>query len=63
MAATSIRLDQAMVERGLAETRSRAKSFIMAGDVLVNGEKVPYKQYLARNPARGATHQKEKNEA
>lgn len=39
MAATSIRLDQAMVERGLAETRSRAKSFIMAGDVLVNGEK------------------------
>ncbi|MGN6484013.1 MAG: TlyA family RNA methyltransferase [Thermomicrobiales bacterium] len=37
--ATSIRLDQAMVERGLAETRSRAKSFIMAGDVLVNGEK------------------------
>ncbi|CAN0260275.1 unnamed protein product [Phaeothamnion confervicola] len=34
-----VRLDQAMVERGLAETRSRAKSFIMAGDVLVNGEK------------------------
>lgn len=37
--ATSIRLDQAMVERGLVDTRSRAKSFIMAGDILVNGEK------------------------
>lgn len=37
--ASSIRLDQAMVERALADTRSRAKSFIMAGDVLVNGEK------------------------
>ncbi|MGC4107554.1 MAG: TlyA family RNA methyltransferase [Thermomicrobiales bacterium] len=35
----AIRLDQAMVERGLADTRSRAKSFIMAGDILVNGEK------------------------
>ncbi|HEU0164655.1 MAG TPA: TlyA family RNA methyltransferase [Thermomicrobiales bacterium] len=37
--AKSIRLDQALVERGLAETRSRAKSFIMAGDILVNGLK------------------------
>ncbi|MGB3328175.1 MAG: TlyA family RNA methyltransferase [Thermomicrobiales bacterium] len=37
--ASSVRLDQAMVERGLVETRSRAKSFIMAGDILVNGEK------------------------
>jgi 23S rRNA (cytidine1920-2'-O)/16S rRNA (cytidine1409-2'-O)-methyltransferase len=37
--AASIRLDQAMVERGMVDTRSRAKSFIMAGDVLVNGEK------------------------
>jgi 23S rRNA (cytidine1920-2'-O)/16S rRNA (cytidine1409-2'-O)-methyltransferase len=37
--AVSIRLDQAMVERGLVDTRSRAKSFIMAGDILINGEK------------------------
>jgi 23S rRNA (cytidine1920-2'-O)/16S rRNA (cytidine1409-2'-O)-methyltransferase len=35
----SVRLDQAIVERGLAETRSRAKALIMAGDVLVNDQK------------------------
>lgn len=34
-----IRLDHAMVERGLADTRSRAKALIMAGDVLVNDQK------------------------
>lgn len=33
------RLDHAMVDRGLCETRSRAKAMIMAGDVLVNGQK------------------------
>lgn len=33
------RLDHAIVERDLAETRSRAKALIMAGDVLVNGQK------------------------
>jgi 23S rRNA (cytidine1920-2'-O)/16S rRNA (cytidine1409-2'-O)-methyltransferase len=36
---TSIRLDHALVERGLADTRSRAKALIMAGDVLVNDQK------------------------
>ncbi|HVL22734.1 MAG TPA: TlyA family RNA methyltransferase [Thermomicrobiales bacterium] len=33
------RLDIAVVERGLADTRSRAKALIMAGDVLVNGQR------------------------
>jgi 23S rRNA (cytidine1920-2'-O)/16S rRNA (cytidine1409-2'-O)-methyltransferase len=32
------RLDLAVVERGLAETRSRAKALILAGDILINGE-------------------------
>lgn len=34
------RLDEVVVERGLLETRSRARAWIMAGDVLVNGQKV-----------------------
>lgn len=34
-----IRLDQALVERGMVETRSRAKAMIMAGDVRVNDQK------------------------
>ncbi len=33
------RLDEEVVARGLLETRSRARAFIMAGDVLVNGQK------------------------
>lgn len=33
------RLDQAMLDRELCETRSRAKAMIMAGDVYVNGQK------------------------
>jgi 23S rRNA (cytidine1920-2'-O)/16S rRNA (cytidine1409-2'-O)-methyltransferase len=32
------RLDLAVVERGLADTRSRAKALILAGDILINGE-------------------------
>ncbi len=35
----SQRLDHALVERGLADTRSRAKALVMAGDVLVNDQK------------------------
>lgn len=31
------RLDKALVERGLAETRQRAQALILAGEVLVNG--------------------------
>jgi len=33
------RLDQHLVDVGLAETRSRAKALILAGDVLVNGQR------------------------
>ena len=34
---TRIRLDQAVVERGLAPSRERARALILAGQVLVNG--------------------------
>src|SRR5688572_25112807 len=40
VAADRIRLDEALVERGLAESRSRARALIMAGDVQVNGATV-----------------------
>lgn len=33
------RLDHTLVEQGLADTRSRAKALILAGDVLINGQR------------------------
>ncbi len=33
------RLDHALVDQGLADTRSRAKALILAGDVMVNGQR------------------------
>jgi 23S rRNA (cytidine1920-2'-O)/16S rRNA (cytidine1409-2'-O)-methyltransferase len=35
-----IRLDNLLVERGLAETREKAKSLIMAGHIISNGQKL-----------------------
>ncbi|MGE5646703.1 MAG: TlyA family RNA methyltransferase [Acidobacteriota bacterium] len=33
------RLDQLLVDRGLAETRAKAQALVLAGEVLVNGQK------------------------
>ncbi|MSV34950.1 MAG: TlyA family RNA methyltransferase [Bryobacterales bacterium] len=37
--ATKIRIDQLLVERGLAESREKAQALILAGQVTVNGQK------------------------
>ncbi len=40
MASKKLRLDKLIVERGLVPTRSKAQGVIMAGEVLVNGERI-----------------------
>ena len=37
MSGGRVRLDEALVERGLIETRAKARAFVLAGDVLVDG--------------------------
>lgn len=37
--ATKVRVDQLLVERGLAESREKARALILAGDVLIDGQK------------------------
>jgi 23S rRNA (cytidine1920-2'-O)/16S rRNA (cytidine1409-2'-O)-methyltransferase len=37
---SKLRLDQLLVSRGLAPTRSRAQALVMAGDVIVSGQRV-----------------------
>lgn len=44
------RLDEAVVARGLAETRSRARALILAGDVVVNGQVVDRAGAATRMP-------------
>jgi 23S rRNA (cytidine1920-2'-O)/16S rRNA (cytidine1409-2'-O)-methyltransferase len=40
VAKVKLRLDKLLVERGLAPTRERAQSIVIAGRVLVNGQKI-----------------------
>ena len=55
VAADRNRLDEALVERGLAESRSRARALIMAGDVLVNGATVTRAEMRPPRPVRTLT--------
>lgn len=43
------RLDLALLERGLADTRSKARALVMAGDILVNGVIAQHAGALIRN--------------
>ena len=48
------RLDSALVERGLCESREKAKRAILAGQVTVNGQTRPQTQRLGEDG--GQTH-------
>jgi 23S rRNA (cytidine1920-2'-O)/16S rRNA (cytidine1409-2'-O)-methyltransferase len=46
-----LRLDELLVGRGLAETRSQAQKIIMAGEVTVDGQKLDKAGHLVRDDA------------
>jgi 23S rRNA (cytidine1920-2'-O)/16S rRNA (cytidine1409-2'-O)-methyltransferase len=47
-----IRLDRIVVERGLADSREKAQALIMAGEILVNGQKASKAGQLVAEDAR-----------
>ncbi len=49
---TKARIDQLIVERGLAESREKARALILAGQVLVNGQKSEKPGHSVPNDAR-----------
>src|SRR5580658_7978739 len=48
----ALRLDRWMVENGFAGTTEKAKAMIMAGDVLIDGQRVDKAGYLVAPAAR-----------
>ena len=47
-----LRLDRLLVERGLAESREKAQALIMAGEVIVNGQKAAKPGHTVADDAR-----------
>src|SRR5438477_10639431 len=46
------RLDRALVDRGLAESREKAQALIMAGEVLIDGQKAAKAGQLGSDDSR-----------